>query len=360
MLSVDSMPSGRFARVRARFLCSLRAAACLAALGAGTEARGEEPPRTAAPERPSAIVSYVSELPLQWQSDLGNPLERWAQKLASEWEAEPVRGIEVLRNVRPEPSWDHLARTAKAERADVFMVHAYEYVRLAKVAPVDLLMAPGIGNALKRVQFVLVTRQSAGFPATGDNRARLNSLLRHEILVDRAGCGELVYLWLDRELRAAAGDARRDNFADFRTVASAEQAVLAVFFGETDACLVSRTTLEKVTAYNPGMTEALQILLHSPEFLPHVLACRRSINAQRRQALVSDAAGFSLVQSGVSERLVEVKATDLKEISDLAAWWAANDAIAAGAAPAGDGTASPRAAAPPARDTGKLAEGGRQ
>jgi hypothetical protein len=139
-----------------------------------------------------------------------------------------------------------------------------------------------------------------------------------EILVDRGGCGELVYRWLDSMIIPETGETRRENLADFRSATSADEAILAVYFEAVDACVVSRDACAEVMSYNPnGLSAKLEVVRTSPSFLKHVIACPSSMARVRRNELLKDAAGVYLLQGQDNWTLAPAKPDDFKTLQKL-------------------------------------------
>lgn len=69
----------------------------------------------------------------------------------------------------------------------------------------------------------------------------------------------------------------------------ATQAVLPVFFGQADACIVSRAALETMAEMNPQVGKKLRVLEKAPKLASGFLACRRQYPAQARNHLLEKA-----------------------------------------------------------------------
>ncbi len=269
----------------------------------------------------SATVAYVSEVPWQWNGEQGNPLELWARKLSAEWAPEPGEGEERLRNLLPELSWKRLAITASTNMAEAFVVNGYEWIESGAAAKLDMLLAPSWEGKPAMVEFVIL-RQRAPKTSGEDSKFSLDELFKKQVFVDRGGCGELVYRWLDREIRVGTGATRREDHAEFRSAANPTQAVLSVYFGEAEACIVSRSSYLEVQRTNPnGLLAKLEEVRKSPPLLKHVIACPHGMTTKRRAEIVKSAAAVKLQQPDGLWSLAVPAPDDFKDLRQLIAEW---------------------------------------
>lgn len=267
-------------------------------------------------------VSFVSEVP--WPADAGaaNPLERWARMLSSEWSAPANESSARVNNLKPELSWERLAKTARTNKADIFMVHGYEYLEGGAAAKIEALLTPALEGKAAMTEFVILSRR--GMLRAGEKFSWMD-LAGKQILVDRGGCGELVYRWLEVDILLATGIKRQPNyamnFADFRSAFSTAEAILSVYFGEADACIVSRDSYSSVLLTNPaGLADKMTELTHSPRFLQHIVACRSATALDLRKKIIKSTAGLHLEHNG-TWGLIPLAANDLTSLRAVTGQW---------------------------------------
>lgn len=266
---------------------------------------------------PGVTVSYVSEVPWPADSGEGNPLERWAKKLSADWAAPPSEVDAHLKNLRPELSWGHLKRDALNNVAQVFVIQAYELLEQGQSAGIEALLTPARNGKAANTEFVILRRREA---ADGP-RFTMRQLEDQEILVDRGGCGDLVYRWLETEIKPDTGNAHRETFAQFHSAKSPAEAILAVYFREAYACVVTRESCEQVFRTNPrGFNARLEEVRSSPALLKYVVACRKDIPTALRKDIINSAAAVRLEYEG-TWALAVPSGEDWKSLATLVTRW---------------------------------------
>ena len=306
-----------------RVTCRRRVLVLLALLTAGAQGGAQTVPlaESESMTEEEATVAYVSEVPWQWNSEQGNPVEHWARKLAAHWIKKPDNGDERLRNLLPQLSWERLAKTSRNRGAGAFVVHAYEWIERGDDARLDALLVPSRDGRAAMTQFVIL-RQRRELRTGEERKFSMEDLRRKDILVDRGGCGELVYRWLDCEIKPETGAKHREDHADYRSATGPTEAVLAVYFGEVDACVVSRASYAEVQRTNPrGLAARLEEARISPPLLNYVIACPRDMPGWRRVPLMKSAASVHLLQTDGSWTLTAPHPDDFKSLRHLISDW---------------------------------------
>jgi ABC-type phosphate/phosphonate transport system substrate-binding protein len=103
---------------------------------------------------------------------------------------------------------------------------------------------------------------------------------------DRAVSADLPRLWLDAELNGAGlGDVTK-TFVSVRLVQKRGQATMAVFFGQADAAIETRTAFDTAVELNPQIGKQVKVLARSPGLLSSVVVLRTGMEpAMRKQAI---------------------------------------------------------------------------
>lgn len=245
----------------------------LAAMLGITAAQGEIPAL-----QPELKVGYLAELPVSWRTGLEDPLRSIARSLGTAF-SRPVDPELPLpsENVFGAESWDELQRTIQLGTTELFPLQGYEMVEHGRELSLKPLLL-ATRNGRWQTRFLLLAAPSAEVQT-------LNDLRERTILVHRDGCGNLVDFWLDAAIAVGTGVPRK-SFARYQTVTQAREAVLPVFFGEADACVVSEAAYLAVCAQNPGqIPQKLSLTLATSGEMPaQVVACKIDlpVDVQRR------------------------------------------------------------------------------
>lgn len=95
--------------------------------------------------------------------------------------------------------------------------------------------------------------------------------------MDTGGKGKIPQIWLDTVLLRSGLPESRDLFGSIETVDKPAQALIPVFFGQADACLIPARTFQTMAELNPQLSEQLVVLLRSPGFCRGLMCVSQSI-----------------------------------------------------------------------------------
>ncbi|MBK9991384.1 MAG: PhnD/SsuA/transferrin family substrate-binding protein [Verrucomicrobia bacterium] len=116
----------------------------------------------------------------------------------------------------------------------------------------------------------------------------LQDLKGKKILIHSGSRTCLARPWLDVELSKANLPATANFFSSVTTPDKALKTVLPVFFGQVDACLVTRRSFDTVIEMNPQIGRELRIIASSPTYVPLIMAFRSDFSATTKQAVIRE------------------------------------------------------------------------
>ena len=188
-------------------------------------------------------------------------LARWAAAISK-----PVTGrseTEVLSDSH------RLEESARAGLHDLYGLFAYQYLALEHTG----LLRPAMvteGSQATASTFLLITRRSAGLRSAEE-------LSDKKIVIDVGGFGELPLIWLATEVAASRPDPDEEGSParQYRLVQTPARALLPVYFGRADACVITRSAFKDASLFNPEITTRLQICAFSEPLLVSLLAFHR-------------------------------------------------------------------------------------
>jgi phosphonate transport system substrate-binding protein len=202
-------------------------------------------------------------------------MQLWAAELAEQMQQERRVEAELYKEA------SKLLDDATSGHVDVVTMTTTQLLHLGSLQP-TMVGVYADGRATER--YTLVVR--------GDSDSVTLAQLRNALcLVHRLGESDLPTLWLDVEL-GRGGLEPADRFLRLRSVDRPSQAVLPVFFGKADACVVTDRALETLFELNPQLRQELRVLKSSAEILPTVSAFGTSCSAADRRLIVDFSAAM--------------------------------------------------------------------
>jgi len=157
-------------------------------------------------------------------------------------------------------SVDKLISDFSQQKLDFVMIHTVDYLRAASSIKVKPEMAR-VKNNKTTIKYVLLSGAAA---APGDF-PRLKS---KNLSIAKANSLGLIYLDVCLMQAGFPDSERFFNAIQYKSRES--QAILAVFFGQADACLVTETAFNTMKELNPQVGQKLRVMAESPEMVEAV------------------------------------------------------------------------------------------
>ena len=194
--------------------------------------------------------------------------ERWGRKSGVFTGAE----VQVF-EVRPET----IASQVADPRWDAIFLPSEDFFataeRLGYVADYTIARTDSPGDV-----YVLVVRRDGGIREPVDLKGR-------RLIVANEHSSSCALVWLNRLLAGKGAPGLPALAASIVAEAKPAKQILPVFFGQADACLVSRHEFEAMAELNPQVGQKLEILATSPRLIPLVFSLGRGLNSREREAL---------------------------------------------------------------------------
>lgn len=226
----------------------------------------------------SALFTEVNE------NDARAAVRVWARAIATENTVSTDPDARIFKDA---PS----ALTAlQDESVDAVGMTIPEYAQVyPKVRLGPLFTTSNAGHYLE--EYVLLVRQDSPVTCLADLKGRsLNRQHSARLCLARQ--------WLDLELVKAGLKPAQGFFGQVNQYPKVSKVLLPVFFGQVDACLVSRSGFDTMKELNPQLDQQLRILLLSPKVAPVVLAFRANYNPPFKQQLLSDFSNLNRTPTG--------------------------------------------------------------
>ncbi|HWA85490.1 MAG TPA: PhnD/SsuA/transferrin family substrate-binding protein [Opitutus sp.] len=220
----------------------------------------------------------------------------------------------------PEPhlleGTDQIAAALHEDRIDSVALTTDEYWLLRRELPFDgFLMAEQNGDPFET--YVVITNRATDF-------AEIRDLRNSRLEIVAGPHMSLARIWLDVVLTRAGLPVTNDCFARVTTQIKASRAVLAVFFRQADAGIVSRRAFDTMVELNPQVAKQVRIIAASPPYVPSFFAfCTSFPNPSKDHAmhefglLHTSTAGQQMLTIFQTERITARPESDLRSALDL-------------------------------------------
>ncbi len=188
------------------------------------------------------------------------------------------RGIPTDPDPKIYDSLEEMLRGSPGKPAEGFGVTAEECWRLRREIKIDRLVVGAINGRISE-EYVVLTHRDSAIGSLADLRERSLIVLENPRM-------SLAVTWLDTFL-LRKGMNKTDKFFKSTTfVNKLSQAVLPVFFRNSDACLVTRRGFQTMSELNPQVGKQLRILEASQELVPIVFAFRADYASPFREQML--------------------------------------------------------------------------
>jgi ABC-type phosphate/phosphonate transport system substrate-binding protein len=191
----------------------------------------------------------------------------WAELVARKWGGKSEAFIGN--------SLTELENGIREARFDMVVLLAPEYLILKQRVPLEPFLVSARGAEIHYHQ-VLVVRKDSGFRTVTDLRGKT-------VLQQKGAYDDGNDLWLDTLLMRKGIAAPKRYFASNRIVLNPTGAVMPVFFGKADACIMSKRSLKIMGELNPQLQRELMIIEESPPILNCIIAFREGISSSRKE-----------------------------------------------------------------------------
>lgn len=223
---------------------------------------------------------------------------------------------EVPSNVVFFNNFEDLERALKSHEVDIAVLIAQDFARMREKVPLTPVLSADYGRHFYD-ELLLLVRNDSGI-------TRIDQLRGKSIRIESGQKGSIPVQWLDSYLMARVSADSSGFFSSISEFPKASQAIMPLFFKQTDACLASRNSLETMSELNPQIGRTFRTLETSPGFVTGLLAVRSDVSSPRRDAMVkalrnihSDPKGRQLLTVFRINRLVDFKIEHMATVEKI-------------------------------------------
>jgi phosphonate transport system substrate-binding protein len=164
------------------------------------------------------------------------------------------------------------------EKLDVVVLLASEYLALRDKLPLEPVFVSARDKEIY-YQYILVVRNDRGLRSLTDLKGK-------KVLLPRNLTASGNDMWLDTLLMRKGIAAPERYFVSDQKIFKPSGAVMPVFFGKADACIVSKRSLQIMTELNPQLQRELMILEESPPTPNCIIAFRKGLPGSRKEVFM--------------------------------------------------------------------------
>ncbi len=184
-----------------------------------------------------------------------------------------------------------VVKAIKAGDIDVVPLPPLDFLEIRDTVALEPL-AVGVSGGTVTDEYVILVHRSRGISA-------LKQLKDMKLMAESGRYARAVaFMWLDTLLMREGLGRKEDLFGAIREGRRAAQAILSVFFGQVEACLVTRRSLETVSELNPQVGRELTVLCRSPGFVREIMCGRKGYDETRKRVLMDGALRFQRYPKG--------------------------------------------------------------
>jgi phosphonate transport system substrate-binding protein len=156
------------------------------------------------------------------------------------------------------PDEEAMRKALEKKEINYAVALAIDYLRLRDIGLTGKDTVPGTTGEVMDEYVVLAHREG--------NIKDLKGLKQKKVLVQVGGLGEVPTIWLDTLLMKQGLPVSRQFCPELKEVPKASEAVLPVFFGQADACVVVKKAFLMMAELNPQIGKQLSVLVQSQSF----------------------------------------------------------------------------------------------
>lgn len=278
-------------RSRTRRVSLVAFLALLLGLGPGSAAEPSPPAAATRTTKPTLRLGYSRQVFLEINENDG----RAALKMHAEAIAK-TDGIELVLIHEIFEGTAAIRRALERKEADALGLPVDEFIALPPELVAGPLIAPKLRDSTGD-KYLLVVRRDRGI----ENAAGLKG---KRVAVQRGFKAPLTVQWLDiltlREHLGPASQALREMIS----VTKPSRAVLPVFFGQIDACVVPDRSLRVLEELNPQIARDLKVLATSDAIVPSMMCFRAGLDPAMVDDIAARSSRMHLTVSGAQVALI--------------------------------------------------------
>jgi phosphonate transport system substrate-binding protein len=194
------------------------------------------------------------------------------------WAAELMKNIDLNLALAPTQDWvmpsDQLQAAIRGGTVDMFCLTIQEFRQVSRYVDTSRIITDDYGGE----ELLLVVREGSGIVNLANLRGR-------SLILQESPNTSLAEPWLALSLWQDGLQSPKQLFGHMARNTKLSQVVLPVFFGQADACVVTRRGLDTMFELNPQLSRKLRVLLVSPKMESAFFAWRKDYPTNLKKPL---------------------------------------------------------------------------
>ncbi|MCW8801427.1 MAG: phosphate/phosphite/phosphonate ABC transporter substrate-binding protein [Desulfobacter sp.] len=239
------------------------------------------------------------------ENDAKASIRAWAKAIADEYSIDADPTARILTN------FQDIHRALINRQIDSIALQFEEYLDISGNLETEHWFLTQTSGKLYE-KYVLLA------PVNGKIK-RFDDLKGKNLILHNSFRTSLAVYWLKSILKGR--DIRYNDLetnVEITKVGNISKAVLSVFFGKVDACIVTNSGFNTMVELNPQIGRKLHVIMKSPSLIPAIFCFRKNFDSPQKEKILTafrelhtTIAGQQVLTIFQAEALVEVKETDL-------------------------------------------------
>jgi phosphonate transport system substrate-binding protein len=170
-------------------------------------------------------------------------------------------------------------RDLRLKKVDLVILEAEEFIHLRSHEPLEPVMS-SVFNKNHEVELLLLVRKNSGIN-------RVSDLKNKSILLPSktSQFGLIYHTWIETLVMKEGLKSTGDFFSSFSETRNASHAVMPVFFGKSDSCVISRQAFEITSELNPQIGRELKAIAQVGRLAAGIIAFRQDLPEELKQVI---------------------------------------------------------------------------
>jgi len=194
------------------------------------------------------------------------------------WTTELLKDMDLKMAMAPDQNWvmpsDQLLAAIRIGKVDLFCLTVQEYRQVIPYVDASRIITDDFGGE----ELLLVVREGSGI-------VNLAGLRGRSLILQESPSTSLAEPWLTVSLWQEGLESPKQLLGHMTTNTKLSQVVLPVFFGQTDACVVTRRGLDTMVELNPQLSHKLKVLVASPRMQSAFFTWRKDYPAHLKKPI---------------------------------------------------------------------------